>query len=93
VEQCAPNHTLQAAASPEERPVDAAAVHDEPTTALALKRAVGCTSDQELGVRLESDVVRLGKATDAHMAAGQPDARELRAVGGEDHDLRSKAVP
>ena len=88
-----PNHTLQAAASPEERPVNAAAVQNEPTTALALKRAVGRTSDQELGVRLQSDVVRLGKATNAHMAAGQPNARELRAVGGEDDHLRSKAVP
>ena len=64
VERRALAHALRAAASPQERPVDAAAVDDEPARARALERAMAGAGDEELGIRLEGDVVDVGQPTD-----------------------------
>src|SRR5207247_2844515 len=57
---------FQRGSPPQEGPVDAAAVHDEPLRALALEGAVARASDQPLRVRLEGDVVGIGVSADGY---------------------------
>jgi hypothetical protein len=81
VEGKALDDALQAAASPKERSVDAAAVDDEPTRPDPLERAMGSTRDEELGIRLEGDVIDLREAADCHAFARQIELDRLIAAG------------
>jgi probable HAF family extracellular repeat protein len=73
----------------EEGSVDAAAVDDQPPGPLALECAVGDAGHQELGVRLQRDVVVLGQASDGEPIVWQSEYAKLRAVGTDGDDLCS----
>jgi hypothetical protein len=88
-ERRALDHPPKRARPPDEGPVDAAAVDDEPARSLPLEGAVARAGDQELRVGLEGDVVGLGEAADGDALAGQLHAREDDPVGAGDDDLRS----
>ena len=84
VQRHAVGHLLQLAAPPEERPVDAAPVDDEPVSALVLERAVGLARDEQLRIGLERDVVDLRQAADRHPLAGELACAELSVRAGDD---------
>ena len=89
-------HPLECVASPEVGPVDAAAVDDRPHRSPPVRGCNGCAGDEEFGVRLQSDVIGVGKAAHRHPRhAGQRDVGQRVAVRAEDDDLRSppRALP
>jgi hypothetical protein len=82
-------NTPKLAAAADERPVDAAAVQDEPASTLTLERAVAGASDEELWIWLKRDVIGIGKTADRHALARQRDVGQLGAIRREHDDLRS----
>ena len=59
---------LQLAVAPEERAVNASAVDDDPARSDPFERAMRDAGDEELGVRLQGDVVGVGEPTDREEA-------------------------
>src|SRR5262249_60377634 len=81
VQSCSVLNALQLAVALQERAVDAAAVHHDPARTLALEGAVRGARHEQLRIRLQRDVVRLGKAVDSYARSGKRDVRDRRAVG------------
>src|SRR5207248_8176993 len=82
-------NAMHPTAAPEKRSVDTAAVDDCPTHPVALERAVIRPRDEELGIRLERDVVDSGEAADRHAFARQLGSAELVAIRAGDDRIRS----
>ena len=76
----------QPTASPKEGAVEAAAVDEEPVSALAFQRAVSRASDEKLWVGLEGDLVHLRKAADRDALAGQRTVPSAAPDGPDDDD-------